>query len=812
MAERTWSVRALVEYVYRSGSLGSEFGADSLQEGSRIHRLVQSRYGEEDRREVALRAEINSGEECYVLEGRCDGLLQPGPDRERVTVDEIKSTSADLALLPGDGIPVHWAQAYCYAWMITRAEALERIDVQLTYVQTGSGEERRFLRTPSREELERFVDGLVLVYAPYVRLQDNHLKERDESLRRLAFPFAGYRKGQRELAAAVYAAQRDGRRLFARAPTGTGKTVSTLFPTLKAMGESRLRRLVYLTARTTTQEAAEAAIRLLEERGDLRLRSVTLTAKEKICFRETVDCRPESCPYADGFYDRLNAGLFDLLSAERRIGRETVEAYARKHRLCPFELSLEAAYAADAVIGDYHYIFDPRVSLKRLWEEERRRTALLVDEAHNLADRGREMFSAELSKRACLAVSRGMKRARPELAAAAGQANRVFIRLRKEASGGGKGFPVYAAAPSELADILRELIPAAEAELALRADRRRGAERADGLADGQADGQAMDQAELGERLLDLYFQAKHFLRILEEYDDRYVTRLREEDGELVLRLDCLDPSLSLRRVTGGFRSTVCFSATLVPLGFYRELLGGEEEDYRISLASPFSREQLDVFLLPCSTRYRDRARTLGEVARRLDELLRARPGRYLFFFPSYEYLNGVLEPVRALNPPARLLVQSGGMTDGDRANFLREFQQDTGEPLAGFAVMGGAFGEAVDLAGDRLTGVAVVGVGLPQLGPDRDLLRDYYERTGRNGFDYAYVYPGMTKVLQAAGRLIRTETDRGTLLLVDDRFARLPYRRLLPEEWQPIRTLTEREPLPPWEGPAPDARQALPPE
>ncbi|WP_082651742.1 ATP-dependent DNA helicase [Gorillibacterium timonense] len=776
MSERVWSVRSVVEYVYRSGSLGFGFGsAAAFQEGSRIHRLVQSRYGEEDRKELFLRAEVEEGDARYTLEGRCDGLLQPGADRELITIDEIKSTSGSLEEIEEDSHPVHWAQAYCYAWMYARAEGLEQIAVQLTYVQTMSEEERRFVRILTAEELESFVASVVQVYAPYARLQDDHLRLREVSIRELGFPFERYRRGQRELAAAVYKTHLDGCRLFAKAPTGTGKTISTIFPTVKAVGEGLLRRLVYLTARTTTRTAAEAAFVRMERQG-LHLRSVTLTAKEKICFQEQVDCRKESCPYADGFYDRLNAALLDLLGEERRITRDKVEAYARKHRICPFEFSLEAAYTADVVIGDYNYIFDPRASLRRLWEEERKKTALLVDEAHNLVDRGREMFSAELGKDDFLALKRAFKSVDPAVHQTAAEVNAVFIKLRKKAHEAGSRFFVMPSPPDGLRESLEGFLQAAEGRMQ----------------------RAPEEGEPRESLVDAFFQVRHFLRIGDEYDERYVTVVKEEYKGFRLRLSCLDPSLSLQRITEGFRSTIFFSATLAPLGYYRDILGGAEEDLRLALPSPFSPDQLDVLLLPFSTRFRDRERTKETLAARLDELLRVRPGRYLFFFPSYDYLLDVLERVREHQPPARILVQSGSMSEQEREDFLACFQEDTGERLVGFAVMGGIFGEAIDLAGDRLTGVAVIGVGLPQLGPERDLIRDYYSRTDRNGFDYAYVYPGMNKVLQAGGRLIRTEQDRGTLLLVDDRFQESPYRYLLPAEWQPIRALQAKEPIPPF--------------
>ncbi|MEO3946007.1 ATP-dependent DNA helicase [Gorillibacterium sp. CAU 1737] len=746
----------------------------SFQEGSRLHRQLQADYGEEDRKEVFLRAEVEDAGDRFVLEGRCDGLLAPCAERETVTIDEIKSTSSRLDSLPEDGYPVHWAQAYCYAWMYLQAEDQERVAVRLTYIQTESGDIRRIVRERTRAELDAFLAELVRAYAPYARMQDRHRAERDASIKMLGFPYGGYRKGQRELAAAVYKTHLDGCRLFAKAPTGTGKTISTLFPTVKAIGEGVLRRLFYLTAKTTTRTAAEAAFERMEHQG-LRMRSVTLTAKEKLCFQDEVDCRPESCPYAEGFYDRLNAAMLDLLGNETRMTREVIEAYARDHRVCPFEFSLEAAYAADAVIGDYNYLFDPRVSLRRLWEEERRKTAVLVDEAHNLVDRAREMFSTELSKDSYLALKRAFKGDETGVGEAASALNALFIALRKTVPAEAKPFHVLPAPPDALPDLLAAFVQAAEQRFGMK-----------------------DEDETrAELLLDAYFASRFAFLLLEQWDERFAAVLQETREGCRLRLLCLDPSLSLQQVTKGFRSTVFFSATLTPLGYYREILGGVEEDHRLALPSPFAPEQLDAMLLPFSTRYRDRERTRGELARRLDELVRTRPGRYLFFFPSYEYLNDILSRVREYNPPTTFLVQHSGMSEGEREAFLARYQDDTGEPLAGFAIMGGIFGEAIDLVGNRLTGVAVIGVGLPQLGPERDLIRDYCTRSGKNGFDYAYAYPGMNKVLQAGGRLIRTEQDRGTLLLVDDRFLQPPYRQLLPAEWQPLRVLRAGEPIPP---------------
>jgi len=395
------SVRALVEYAYRGGDIESGYrDAASLTEGTKAHQQIQRRYGEQDRKEVALKTEIAHGDLLFVLEGRCDGML--AAEDGGVTIDEIKSTSSGLPSALEETAPVHWAQAKCYAYKAAKVLGLERVGVQLTYAQVDGGAERRFSQELSRSELERFVRHLLMKYYPFASLRLRHERTRNGSLKALTFPYPVYRKGQRKLAAAVYKTILDGKKLFAKAPTGIGKTMSTIFP-FKAMGEGALRRIFYLTAKTITRTAAEEAFATLRS-GGLHLHAVTLTAKEKICFQEEVRCTKESCAFADGYYDRVNDALLDMLQRETLMTRSVIETYARKHRVCPFEFSLDAAYVADAIIGDYNYAFDPRVNLKRMFEEQKRHTALLIDEAHNLVDRARSMYSSELDKAAFLAV------------------------------------------------------------------------------------------------------------------------------------------------------------------------------------------------------------------------------------------------------------------------------------------------------------------------------------------------------------------------------------------------------------------------
>ncbi|MBD0382122.1 ATP-dependent DNA helicase [Paenibacillus sedimenti] len=758
------SVRSLVEYVHRSGSIDAGFRTSTtLTEGTKAHQKVQKQYSEQDQREVYVSAEVTHQELVFVIDGRCDGLLLD-EDMGVVTVDEIKSTSSDIELITEDSYPVHWAQAKCYAYMVAKDKGLDRMRVQLTYMQVETEETKRFAEEVSYEELERFVFDVVERFYPYAHARKEHERRRNESIKELPFPFEAYREGQRKLAGAVYKTIADGHKLFAKAPTGIGKTMSTLYPSVKAIGEGLLQRIFYLTAKTITRTAAEEAYAILGAKG-LHLHTVTITAKEKVCFKEEVRCSREHCEFADGYYDRINEAVLDLLRHETAMTRPVIESYARKHRVCPFEFSLDVAYAADAVICDYNYVFDPRVSLKRLFEEQKRQTALLVDEAHNLVDRAREMYSSALNKSDYLALQREFKGVHAQLHDAAKAVNQHLITVRKRI--GEREMETWQELPETLIALLESFISQAERELV-----------------------ATRLGTPSPLLLDTYFSAQNFVRIAKLYDERYVTFTACEKSEVTVKLFCLDPSHLLQQMGKGYRAHVFFSATLSPLSYFMDALGAGENDYSVSVPSPFSKEQLDVRIQPLSTRYQDRERSREPIARTLYELMATRPGNYLVFFPSYAYMSSVYEAFTDMvvgNPDMsrlRLLVQQAQMSEEEREQYLAQFEADREDTLVGFAVMGGIFSEGIDLVGDRLTGVAVVGVGLPQLGPERNIIKAYMDRIGKNGYEYAYVFPGMNKVQQAGGRLIRSESDRGVLLLIDDRYLQPLYQRLLPEEWR----------------------------
>lgn len=752
------SVRSLVEYVCSSGSIDSGFRtATTLLDGTKAHQKIQKQYGESDKKEVYLSAEIPCGDLLFVVDGRCDGLLVD--ERGDITIDEIKSTERDItSMTEADAPLVHWAQATMYAYIYARGYDVDRLRVRLTYVHIDTEEQRRFERELTLAELTAFAEETVEGYAPYAKLLIRNRVLRNGSIGELGFPFAEYRKGQKKLVGSVYKAIDEGRKLFAKAPTGIGKTVSTLFPAIKAIGTGKIEQLFYLTARTITRTAAEDALALMRKQG-LNLRSVTVTAKEKICFRDEVDCRPKSCPYADGYYDRINGAVMDLLANGTLIRRDDIESCARRHTVCPFELSLDAAYGADAVICDYNYLFDPRVSLKRLTGERKKETVLLVDEAHNLIDRAREMYSAALEKRDFLELDREMKGVREDVRTAAKAVNKWFIEQKKRMTGEAEFFNER---PAELLGLVETFAAVAESALA-------------------------SGAIASDRLLDVYFSALSFIRIGKLYDESYVTYAEIDRGDIRLKMFCMNPSNLLKQIGKGFRAHVFFSATLSPLNYYMDMLGAEDEDYSVTLGSPFAKEQWEVEIVPLSTRYTDREATKDRLAAKLRAKAGERPGNYLYFFPSYAYMNVVYEAFMAEledSSGIRTQLQTPDMAEEERERFLAAFVAGLEGSLIGFAVMGGIFSEGIDLVGDRLTGVAVIGTGMPRLGLEPNLISRYFTGEGKNGFDYAYVYPGINKVLQAGGRLIRSEHDRGVLMLIDDRYLEPRYSRLLPEEWR----------------------------
>jgi DNA excision repair protein ERCC-2 len=801
----TVAVRELVEFVLRRGNIGGtgEFvGADRALAGTRGHQRVQRGRPAGYRKELPVSRDVDGGEVTLRVQGRIDGVLVMD---DAVMIEEIKTVRSGWDQVAD---PLHWAQAKIYAFIHAENEALETVGMRLIYLDLDTGELMEFEERAARAELSRFFDETVSVYVEWVRELHRWRLARDHSIGAIEFPFARFRAGQREIAVSAYRTISAGGRLFIEAPTGIGKTASVLFPAVKALGEGRIGRIFYLTARTVGRVVAEETLAGLRAAG-LRFRSLTLTAREKVCVQNGQPCDLVTCPLAQGYYDRRHGAMRAALGIEG-LTRTELEAVSREHQVCPFELALDVSMWVDAVICDYNYVFDPRVYLRRHFADEDGTAGFLVDEAHNLVDRAREMFSAELSSQQVRQVQREVKKALPRCAKAL---RRVDESLRELA---GSGVGQVSSLEWTTANGELELFRTGKASQT-DPDARSVEKRKRPI---DLEGEELTQRELPHALmapvesaleemetwlaqnrpapfrddvLELYFRFHAFRRTAELYDERYVT-LIQTGATTRVRLFCIDPSFLLRQALGRGGSAVFFSATLTPTDYYRALLGGSAEDPQMRMESPFDPERLGVLVHDrVRTEFKARGDSLPEVVEAIDALVGGRPGNYMVYFPSYRYLEDALDLFKRLHSRVNVLAQQPGMTESDRELFLAAFASDTGETRVGFAVMGGIFGEGIDLVGDRLIGAAIVGVGLPRLCVERDVICDYFEARTRSGFDYAYLFPGMNRVLQAVGRVIRSETDRGVVLLLDTRFGQQRYRRLFPAWWRVRRAASAAE-------------------
>jgi len=781
----TISVRDLVEFVLRAGDLGGarEFvGSDRALAGIRGHQKIQRSRPTGYLTELPVEYRVETEEFTLHIRGRIDGLFITS---DQVLLEEIKTVQGTWN---HEADPLHWAQAKFYAFIHAQENALKELVLQLVYLELPAGRVTEFRQTISFAELSDFFAATTAVYVDWLRERHRWCLARNASTATLTFPFPAYRPGQRELAVAAYRVLANGGRLFLAAPTGIGKTISVLFPAVKALGEGKLERIFYLTARTVGRAIAENALSVLR-RGGLKLRALTLTAKEKVCVRNGHPCDPLTCPLTLGYYDRIKPAIREAL-AQEEITRSVLEAVGQKHQVCPFELSLDVSVWADAIICDYNYVFDPQVYLRRHFEEDGGAYGFLVDEAHNLVDRAREMFSAELDGREILDVKRAIKKAAPRCAKALAELHTTMRQL------GSAIEPHEESFKASDTSVELNLFPAKAATIRHEEN---GVSTSPEFPDSLIEPleTALEEAEswlvknqpteFREALLALYFQMHSFRRTAELYDERFVTII-ESDPDMKVRQFCLDPSLLLRKALARGKAAIFFSATLTPMDYYRTLLGGEPEDPVLQLSSPFPSENLAVLIQDrIQTHFKGRSESLGEVVEAIGTLVQGRSGNYLVYFPSYQYLNDALQAFQIHFPSVPVLVQRPGMTEPERDAFLAAFSVEHGETLVGFAVLGGIFGEGIDLVGERLIGAVIVGVGLPQLCVERNLIRDYFQKQNAAGFDYAYTFPGMNRVLQAVGRVIRSDNDRGVVLLIDARFNETRYRRLFPPWWKYLR-------------------------
>ena len=747
----TVAVRTLCEFTAKLGDLDLRFTPSATAlEGMAGHAMVAARRGEHYENEVRLQGEYRE----LVVRGRADGF-----DPEAGRVDEVKTSRGDLEKMPANRRSLHWAQAKVYGALLCAERGLDELKVALIYFDVASQDEIALVEPFTAAQLRDFYEQQCERFLAWAAQETAHRGARDAALATLPFPYPTFRAGQRQLAESVYRAAVAGRTLLAQAPTGIGKTVGTLYPQLKAMPGQKLDKLFFLAAKTPGRALALDALHVITERTAAPLRVVELVALEKACEHPDKACHGESCPLAKGFYDRLPAARLqaagDGAAEPPRLDRAGLRRIALQHEVCPYYLAQEMVRWADVVVGDYNYWFDLGAMLHGLALANDWRVGVLVDEAHNLMPRARQMYSAELSTARLAGV-------RPRAPVAVAPALRRLARVCNEITGQQlEPYGAYDDVPQGLLTALQNFNAAVGEHSAHHPD------------------------DVPAELLEFWFETLHFTRLAESFGTHSLFDLSIADDaqrDVTLSIRNLVPASFLRPRFLAARSATLFSATLTPRQFHADLLGLPADVGWVDVQSPFDAGQLRVQVMPLSTRFADRPASLAPIVALMVGQYAREPGNYLAFFSSFDYLQQVAELLRALHPGVPVWEQSRQMNETARAEFLQRFE-DGGRGI-GFAVLGGAFAEAVDLPGKRLIGAFIATLGLPQVNPVNEQMKERLETLFGAGYDYAYLYPGLQKVVQAAGRVIRTTTDEGVVFLIDDRFRREQIRRLLPAWWK----------------------------
>ena len=752
------SVRNLVEFILRSGDLDNRRGGfadkEAMAKGSRLHRKIQKQMGGEYIAEVSLSHGVEYEEFTILIEGRADGIINRD---DKIIVDEIKGVYRELRFIQ-EPLEVHLAQAKCYAYIYGKQTNKTEMFVQMTYCNLETEDVLRFEKEYEIDVLEQWFLDLVDQYSKWIQWHRQWLVKRNESMKNLEFPFP-YREGQRDLVTGVYRTILRKKQLFIQAPTGVGKTMSTIFPAVRSLGERVSEKIFYLTAKTITRTVAWEAFEILKAKG-LQCKIMILTAKEKMCVCDQVDCNPVTCPRAKGHFDRVNEAVFQLLQDDVSYDRERLLHYSEQYQVCPYEMSLDLATWIDAIICDYNYVFDPEAQLRRFFADKNKGNyVFLIDEAHNLVERGRDMYSAVLYKEDFLRIKNLVKLHRKPLERVLERCNKQLLELKRECETYQK-LDSLSNFSISLMSVLGELENYLE---------------------------ELEHGQLRTDILDFYFRVRSFLNIYDVVDENYVMYTQhEEDGCFRVKLYCVNPAVNLQKCMDKGISTVFFSATLLPIQYYKKLLSGRSDDYAIYAQTPFSAEQKQLLIgRDVSTKYTRRGPLeYLSIAEYIHQVISAHKGNYMVFFPSYKMLEDVyvIYQENFQFGQIQVLLQNPSMQEAEREEFLTMFEKEN-QYLLGFCVMGGIFSEGIDLTGERLVGAIIVGTGLPQINYERELLKQFYDDKGENGFDYAYRFPGMNKVLQSAGRVIRTKEDKGVIVLLDERFGYQEYKNLFPREW-----------------------------
>ncbi|MCR4717684.1 MAG: ATP-dependent DNA helicase [Lachnospiraceae bacterium] len=786
--ERRISVRNLVEFILRNGDIDERSSGtvdyDAASQGAKLHRKLQAKAGSQYHSEVTLSVTMPIKSAILTVWGRADGVIEPFAGRKEMTkevldiaqkmdeekkafytIDEIKTMYRDVFSYEEPEL-LHLAQAKCYAYIYLRNNHENDIAVRITYANLETEAIKRFWYFYSFDELEEWFFNVVSEYSKFVEFEIEHAINVKETAKKLEFPFE-YRKGQKELASFVYSSILRKERAFCQAPTGVGKTMSAVFPAIKAIGEGLVEKVFYATAKTVTRTVAEESMRILKSKG-LVASSITLTAKDKLCILDEHKCNPDACKRAKGHYDRVNACILDIITNELDITKDVIEEYARAYEVCPFELSLDVALYCDLIICDYNYIFDPTVRLKRFFSESNfAKYEFLVDEAHNLVDRGRDMFSAEIIKEKVLVTKNNVKDYSKKASNRLASINKILLSLLKELSNSAEDYMIHNSI-DEFVLALRSFVGVIENDL-----------------------QNHIRFKEHNKVMEFFFDVLHFINMYDSREKGYIIYSeRIGNDNIRIKLFCVNPANQLKNIYPFARSTVLFSATLLPINYYKELLTADTNDKAIYINSPFDNaNRLLATTSGVTSLYKDRSE---DMYKRIVEYIdkgSLKQGNYMAFFSSYKFMNDCYDVAKDKIKDKELIVQDSNMSEDERIEFLNKFDTDNDKTMIAFCILGGVFSEGIDLANEKLIGAFVVGNGLPQVCVERKLLNEYFAKKGLDGFSYAYIYPGMNKVLQAAGRVIRTENDKGIILLMDDRFKKTEYYRLFPREWNDIKNL-----------------------
>lgn len=749
------SVRGIVEYVLKGGSLDDRFvSRGRALEGTIAHGKLQrdnEKVYQDYEKEVILKHEFLVNNISLIVEGRADGIIK---ENGKIIIEEIKSTYKDLSYINFDYNLLHWAQGKFYGYIYCVDNNIDEIDIRLSYFNINNDEVRSFDKTYNICELEQFVYSLVNKYLEIIVIKEEFNKIKNESIRLLSFPFSSYRKGQRELAVNCFNTIKQNGILFAQAPTGIGKTISTIFPALKSIGENRGEKIVYLTAKTITRTVAQEAYLKLYDKG-LKFKVVTITAKEKMCLNNEVKCNPDDCIYAKDYFTKINNVIASLIKKDDKFFEDDIIEYAKMYNICPFQLSLDLSEWCDGIICDYNYAFDPTVKLKRIFEERNEKNILLIDEAHNLVSRARNMYSCQIEKSKIVNVNKVIKGKVPRLYKISNAINKEMILIRRELEEINENITYHNEIYQNLIKLMKSFINEAESYL-IKA-----------------------KGTLGyEDVLEFYYSARSFITVSELYSNKYTTILRKEKSEFIIKIFCINPSENLKQTLNGAYSIIIFSATLSPIKYYMDLIGGDEKSFRVRFDSPFNKKNLSTYLYNLDMRYFNREKNIDMLCNLINQFITEVKGNYMVFLPSFEYLGKVYEKYIDIYGDNGTIIQEENLSEEKKKEYLEQFSLKTN--IVGFTVVGGMFSEGIDLPGDKLIGAIIVGVGFPKVSIENNIIQDYFEK---NGFDYSYTYPGINKVLQSVGRVIRTENDKGRVLLIDNRYSSYKYKAMLPSEW-----------------------------